>query len=193
MAVNSIKIFPRQSGKTTRLLNTLLSSPTKILIVATLEQKKNIERMLTRLPDKNAYLALARIYSGTELSTVMFSELPCINEILIEEYLFFSTSNKKILYSIYREYSDQYVFTIETTSNMLYNHKIIELIKKLKRCNINDIYQFSWAFDSSIRKEIEDIYWYNLLTEPGFKVESIIDFNLPIEQRMLQVIGEWLK
>jgi hypothetical protein len=86
-------------------------------------------------------------------------------------------------------------FHIETTSDMLYDPKLIDLTLKMKSSSL-DLKNYGFAFDKNIKEEIENSYWHNLLTEESFIVKGASKSwgaGLSEEQFKLEAKGEWLK
>ena len=187
--MNTLYIQPRQSGKTTDLIESFnCRVVNNLLIVNSLHMKHN---MLSNFFDnrfESQILTVPQVCDPRRWRGIEFD----VKRIFVDEYLFFSEHDKKELYTFYQKCRKHCVqWEIRTTSNMLYNRNLLDLANEIKHAPNPEIILDKLQLD--VKNEIERYYWYNFLTEPDFNIIRESKNNLKLDQYRLEILGELLK
>lgn len=187
MKTKQLHIQPRQSGKTTKIiemfLNDLRQGKESIIIVPILFHKKHIFDQITEIighrPKK--IMSKIKIRSVNSLKEDDFIGTT-LDNVYIDEALF---CNK---YKLWEAYKNIFLFwdcniIAYSTSDRLYSEELITLTKLLK---------FNPYLEKYIRvdtlEEIEEHYWENIITED---FEIITHKCLPEDKFRTECMGEF--
>lgn len=160
----TIRIQPRQTGKTTASLFEFMKHPNSSIIVTNNQNMvKHIHSMLNGLIDLNGnyYLHLNNIISEEQFIKIR-GKFKNYHTFIFDEYMFFK--NKKDVYELTYTLEPKEI-SIYTTSNKLYDAKLVDYVKQFKidrdPSNIN---QYS-------DKLVDELY-YNFITDPDSVIKD---------------------
>jgi len=181
-----IHIQPRQSGKTTTIINSFLEHPENtIIIVNNYDMFTHIKRQLMKYNNYNECVFVPNDYFYEKM---LHKE---IKRILIDDYLFFDYKKKiivkKLIYFLNLESCSIY-----TTPNRKYNSDDIKYIRFIKKYRIPyKIINKKWCDNETIKE-----LWINLLTDPTFKIHEWKEEErmcLKKEEFETEILGELYK
>lgn len=168
------EILPRQSGKTTELIN-LYSDLNGVSIIPSyfITMNSQMKReVIKRMQWIGAVFTPDEFINMVE--TKSYINPSCYN-LFIDEYLFFDEQHQSRIYEISEDVVIDTVY-IKTTSNKLHNNFMFNLVKKLKVISDEEITDFCFKSlnDSNRKKEFRYLY-NNFLTDS--KTKLYIKYN----------------
>lgn len=185
----SVKVYiqPRQTGKTNTIIKLYQNCDNGIIICANNQMKYMIGTTIGLSKseiDKQPIYTIDQFYNKTKGLDMKNST------ILIDEYFFFSNTEKDCVYKDILSKHDLFnEIIIFSTSNKIYNKDEIKLIKDLKKIDVNQLYKFM-DLKEKIYHKFNDLY-VNVLTDPDCEViEWQRDYDCLSEpQRKTQMEG----
>lgn len=197
-----INIYPRQTGKTTKLLETLyeyMQCGQQVIVVCDHEAwAKRLKREFTKKYERHN-ANLNEIFVGVHSlvkedsplwRSLLFRAFYEDAVILIDEYLLFSPENKKALWKILKGHKKD--IKSYTTSDMLYNKDLLAIVRAFKEGAISSL-----SFLNEETQEIVDKhYLYNFITDPDCHVYSIYELKkLLVDKETLEIqyLGKYIE
>lgn len=185
------KVKPRQTGKTTDLINKAISYANegkRVLFIVASEKDKSYLYPKMYLLTHKIFMATQDLKEDDILGSFF-------NVVIIDEYLYFSERNQSRIYNIleYLRYSDIDIH-ISSTSRKLIDKNMFDLVKEIKKSNLKlGILYKNLSVD---KREEFDYLYNNLITEPDFQLDcsfDIQDYYLNKEQFEIEILGRLFK
>jgi hypothetical protein len=197
---NTFEIRPRQTGKTTELIEAFLKDPsTALFITHNRHMKQHVIRMIREI---HPYMADQQFWDKKVLCPAELNDLrrtagtrAGIEEyeerIFVDEYLFFRKECKRAL-SEFKSRFPGAKWCIKTTSDRKYDMKLIDMVRCIKSTQYPDQI-LNWLKAEYQIEIVEQGLWDNLLTDPDIPLPKDNRSQYSESQYMLYVAGQWCK
>lgn len=172
-------IMPRQSGKTTSIIEEFLKDPYNTYVMTDNQLKINgiIRRIKSEYPEESKKITGALFRRQFKICDSYSLRGHSVNKILLDDYLLWTEKQRELLnFNMGALTKDAQIITY-TTSSTLYNKKIYLSVKKLKEKG-ESVFELANSLNEILRKEALDLY-NNLLTEP-FTTIITRDVTIPV-------------